>query len=406
MYPATKMPLRPAWNTIEPSVYLTLFGWLAPIKEGRAILQKFSDLVDPKFAHPTYLAYVVLTPVKKIVEHLVDICFLERILTDCNKTIRVNKLRHLATAYVARQYLEVLVWASRNTLERPEDEELSGERIGQMDGVTKIVLNLPREYQWWNKYYTKEGKSITPDSDDESELQEHERPFDVTQAIDPSFRQCVFPKNNPKKYKGMTLPSLTLSESWDPLIITQRLMSKQYDISLKDMNKEPIESYKNGVRLKNRARGNTAGGETTKTTEDADNEVFPKANKRQKTTNGRRHNSKAAKLGEDETDEHDGENNETSDQEDENITETADSQPTNSNKSPDETAEILKDIICKNLKEHMQTDTRCTPEVIMLANELTQDLAEYITNQRPTECSIAMEDIEDRQPQTSTRVRK
>jgi hypothetical protein len=61
---------------IEPSVFLTLFAWLAPIKEGRSILQDFAAKADAPFAQPTYLAYVVLTPVKKIVGHLIDICFI------------------------------------------------------------------------------------------------------------------------------------------------------------------------------------------------------------------------------------------------------------------------------------------------------------------------------------------
>jgi hypothetical protein len=54
----------------------------------------------------------------------------------------------------------------------------------------------------------------------------------------------------------------------------------------------------------------------------------------------------------------------------------------------------------------MQTTTRCTHEVIKLANELTQDLTEYVTKQQPTECSIGMKDIEDRQTRTSTRSKK
>jgi hypothetical protein len=65
-FPLAKIPLWAAWNALKPSVYLTLFGWLAPMTEGQAILQKLADTVDPKFAHPNYLAYVVLTPVKKI----------------------------------------------------------------------------------------------------------------------------------------------------------------------------------------------------------------------------------------------------------------------------------------------------------------------------------------------------
>jgi hypothetical protein len=68
----------------------------------------------------------------------------------------------MTTAYVARQYLETLVWASSETHERKDVEELSGQRIGELGGVRKILLNLPREYQCWNKYYKQVGKSITP----------------------------------------------------------------------------------------------------------------------------------------------------------------------------------------------------------------------------------------------------
>jgi hypothetical protein len=136
------MPLRLAWNALEPIVYMTLFGWLAPMREGRTILQKFADSVDPKFAHANYLAYVVLTPVKKITGHLMDICYLEKILTENDrlKTVRVNKLRHITTAYVARQYLETLVWASSQTHNRKEDEDLSGQRIGELGGATIVPM--------------------------------------------------------------------------------------------------------------------------------------------------------------------------------------------------------------------------------------------------------------------------
>jgi hypothetical protein len=41
---------------IEPSICLTLFAWLAPIKEGRLILQDFAAKADAPIAQPTYLA--------------------------------------------------------------------------------------------------------------------------------------------------------------------------------------------------------------------------------------------------------------------------------------------------------------------------------------------------------------
>jgi hypothetical protein len=43
----------------------------------------------------------------------------------------------------------------------------------------------------------------------------------------------------------------------------------------------------------------------------------------------------------------------------ENKQETSDQEE--QNKTPYETAQILKEIICKNLKKHMQTSTQCTP---------------------------------------------
>jgi hypothetical protein len=64
-------------------------------------------------------------------------------------------------AYIARQYLTALILASGQT-DEGKDKALTGGEIGNMQGVTRILLNLPREYQRWNKYYGKEGKSIQP----------------------------------------------------------------------------------------------------------------------------------------------------------------------------------------------------------------------------------------------------
>jgi hypothetical protein len=90
----------------------------------------------------------------------------------------------------------------------------------------------------------------------------------VTQAIHPSFKQAIYPKTSAKKHEGLTTP-LQLDESWDPLIVTKRMMNKQYDIRLSDMNKEPIKSYRVGVKIENNARGNAAG-RSKKTSEEED----------------------------------------------------------------------------------------------------------------------------------------
>jgi hypothetical protein len=150
------MPMRKYWDATKPSIYLTLFAWPAPIKEGRSILQDFAAKADTPFAQPTYLAYVVLTPVKKIVGHLIDICFIADVIPKSarSKTLKANKLRHQTTAYIARQYLAALILALGQTDETKE--------IGNMQGIMHILLILPREYQRWNKYYLKAGKSIQP----------------------------------------------------------------------------------------------------------------------------------------------------------------------------------------------------------------------------------------------------
>jgi hypothetical protein len=88
------MPMRKYWDAIEPSVDLTLIAWLAPIKEGRSILQDFPAKADAPFAQPTNLAYIVLTTVKKIVGHLIYICFIADVIPKSarTKTLKVNKL--------------------------------------------------------------------------------------------------------------------------------------------------------------------------------------------------------------------------------------------------------------------------------------------------------------------------
>ena len=106
------MPLQSVWDGIEPHVYLALFSWLAPIAEGRRVLAEFANKAKNIYATPNYLAYVVLTPVLKIVRHLMDISVMEGVLEQDAKekhAMKYHKYRHLVTHYVAKQYLLALI---------------------------------------------------------------------------------------------------------------------------------------------------------------------------------------------------------------------------------------------------------------------------------------------------------
>jgi hypothetical protein len=295
-YPAGRMPMRKYWDAIEPSIYLTLFAWLAPIKEGRSILQDFAAKADAPFAQPAYLAYVVLTPVQKIVGHLIDICFIAEVIPKSarSKTLKVNKLQHQTMAYIARQYLAALILAAGQTDEGKEDKALTGADIGNTHGVTCILLNLPREYQHWNKYYGKEGKSIQPkkkpfetasgEKKNSKKKKQNpamlQRPFNVTRKINETFKYWThrrLKKADQDLYKPLQWGAL-----WDPLIIMQGLLANKYNITVSNMNNEKVEEYNDGILVNRAACQNTA--EKKKQILDQEDGNNTKAANRQKTT--------------------------------------------------------------------------------------------------------------------------
>jgi hypothetical protein len=96
----------------------------------------------------------VLAPVNKISGHLQDICAMEGIVKEVSPAVRNYKLQHQVTAYVAKKYLSALVAESGKTKDCKEDIELSGEQIGKIEGITKIRLNLPKEFQIGTKATT------------------------------------------------------------------------------------------------------------------------------------------------------------------------------------------------------------------------------------------------------------
>jgi hypothetical protein len=342
-YPLSRMPMLAYWYAIEPTIYLTLFEWLAPMKESRDILQIFSDRADPAFAHPTYLAYVVLTPVHKISGHLQDICAMEGIVETVSPAVRNYKLRHQVTAYVAKQYLAALVAESGKKIDSKEDKELSGEDIGKLDGITKILLNLPKEFQRWNKHYntaeTNKKAKQKQGAADQPPYESKTRPFDITDRIHPSFRKCVRDESE-TGYK-----TLTLNASWDIETVSQGLLKNEYDITLKDFNKDPIETYKMGKLPVVHPRGDTAS-------------VTPKRKNRIDSDQ-----EQAAKL------------HKTKQEETDNDTEGA-----------------INKIICGNLQKITTPKLKANPAILGLANAMSLDLVEYITKNRPNEGKIKKED--------------
>jgi hypothetical protein len=358
-YPTSRMPMLQYWNAVEPTIYLTLFELLAPLKESRDILQIFSDKADAAYAHPTYLAYVVLAPVHKISGHLLDMCAMERIVDEKSPPIRHYKLRHQVTAYVAKQYIAALIAESGKTIDSKEDRKLTGDNIAKLGGITKILLNLPREFQRWNKNYstveTRKSRRILDAT--EQPPYEKTQPFNVTERLHPSFRKCV-QDDSETGYK-----ILALNESWDIETVSQGLLTGEYDITLNDFNKDPIQTYKMGELPITKPRGDTVTPSARITSkrknQDDDDQEGP---------------AKVQKTGEDEeeSDEDEEENEGGSDD--------------------DDTEGAINKIICRNLQTKASTKLKNNQALLVIVNAISLDLVEHLTKIRPTEGKIKRSD--------------
>jgi hypothetical protein len=337
-FPTTKQPMSTYWKAIEPSVYLTLFAWLAPIKEGRNSLQEFAAKADPSYAHPTYLAYVVLNPVRKIVNHIIDISRLETILHKDNKHVKNAKYRHTVTAYIAGQYLAALVYESTTRKEIVmEDNDYIADNIGEMKGMTEILLNLPREYQRWNKEYKKAGslKSDGPEV--------REDPFNTACRLHPTFQQWskfqTTETNNTK-----TKFTLKLDPAWDPLILAKAILDASINITVKDMYDGDVCQYENGKIVKLKARGkNTAKKISTASDEWNSTNVI---------------------------------------------------KTTKTDRSIDTTNKV-KAILCNNMKKHFQPLARTSKITMDFCNDIAMDVTQCFTGERPAKPLITADDVKD-----------
>lgn len=246
------------WNDAEPYVYLALFTWLATIKEGRSVLKDFSAKADPIFAQPTYLCFVVLQSVNKIVSHLLDISVLEGVVKydKKNNPHKFNKYRLLLYFYVAKRYIQALTYCSADRKERTEvHRQVTGKDIVQMTGVTQVLFNLPRQYQLWNKTYRDEiprrevpqpekvkqkrtkNKATTGKENNAILVDIWEKPFDLKQRLHESFRN----------WENNDVTTVQLDNGWDPLHIAMGFHDEKYPaLMVNDFCKDPVQLYAPG----------------------------------------------------------------------------------------------------------------------------------------------------------------
>jgi hypothetical protein len=94
-----------------------------------------------------------------------------------------------------------------------EDEELGGEDIAPRGGVTEILLNLPREYQRWNKCYKEDESESIKFKYGNGTVEDMTRPMNVNCKIHASFKNCKLqktPRKQGKTVKGTANSKLHL----------------------------------------------------------------------------------------------------------------------------------------------------------------------------------------------------
>ena len=189
---------------------------------------------------------------------------------------KYHKYRHLVTHYVAKQYLLALIKFSPQKNDQQQQELLedkearhiddSGTRIATIKGITEALINLPREFQQWNKNYNSKSNAISPQENlkhhhhtvkthGRKESQEgnftaskqlkEPRPFDISKSIDESFKSALLIEKDPDEVLPLQLP-----KDWDPSIAAVGLARN----TIVNMFREPIQSYKNGQEKGNTKR--------------------------------------------------------------------------------------------------------------------------------------------------------
>jgi hypothetical protein len=333
------LPLRHVWNDPMPMIYLALFTWLATVKEGRRVLTQFASKADPIFAQWNYIAYVVLLPVNKIVSHLMDISVMAGIVTykakKSNPT-KYHRYRLVLYYYITKRYIQALTDLSPK---REQRQETSGDIIGidivRMEGVTAVLMNLPKEFQRWNKFYgNKIVQQIQPTVEKEKTGEKIKRPFDVTMKLPQCFQQVIA--------KGKEVYSLDLGKSWDPYVIACRFQENKYDINVTDFFAEPPALYKNGVSLA--TDGSNEMNSPKKRGPDTDPTDSPKRQKATPTKNQK------------------------------------DACPTKNQPVPEENSIKLdvKNIIINNVKAQKLTTTAITVKIVEVLNGIARDILQHV----------------------------
>lgn len=236
------LPTRHTWNDPMPCIYLALFTWLATVDEGRRALADFAATADPLFAHHYYIANVVLMPVNKIVKHLMDISVIEGFVTYkemSTNTSKYHRYRLLLMYYITRRYIEALTNCSKSKDSWDvRDGDALGTSIAGMQGVTKVLRNLPKAYQRWNSCYKEIDKKQKPKGTQRGK----KKPFDMTLRLHCSF--SLASERHAESEDGQVM----LDPSWDPLEIALMFHNRKISMDIFDseFNDDRCQLYNEG----------------------------------------------------------------------------------------------------------------------------------------------------------------
>jgi hypothetical protein len=247
--------------------------------------------------------------------------------------------------YITKRYIQALTVCSPPSGERTQKiGDIMGQEIAKMNGVTAVLMNLPKEFQRWNKYYSKEVIQQIKPADENGNIGENKikRPFDVKMRLPACFRKSVTKLQPVVRSKQIEKFSLDLGPSWDPYVIACNFQANMYDIKVTDFFSEPPKLYKNGVAVED-------SNEVTK---------MKSPRKRQPATEPT-HSPKKQKQ---------------SPTKKQNGGSPTKNQPEPEKKSPAMTTTDVKNIICKNLKAQHFSKTAITAKLVESLNGIARDI--------------------------------
>ena len=240
-------PLQKVWKHPAIIVYPELFTRVAPIEGGIKMLTAYSKLHE-KYMDPNFIAHIILSPVKEIVDILMRIMEEHneyQILGDaqCQEKNKHKIIRALTYWYTMR-YLKAIAdfcttdeeeeeTNNRNfyQVSKKKKEHFKKVNLNQSDyldslgELPKLLYCLPNEFIRWRNAYPEDN---TPDID--HKIKTNQLPFNVKlrihkSIINASQHLCRLPEDF--KYKN--------HKSWDPYHIADAYINGREQYNLYDI---------------------------------------------------------------------------------------------------------------------------------------------------------------------------